>query len=311
MLESFVSFSRSELSSGGPDHHLRTIADIARSRYGGPEERAWAVCCYAAPYNVPAGLAILDEWPLDRPLDGIEGWLVENWRGIPIRKEKRAVRSPAKMARHIRDLRAWASGIGALIDAAESFEDLWSSMRGVWGAGRYTSCKLLEGVRRAGVTSVPQPDIRPNGAKYPRRALSFIHPEHAEELNATGTRTYDAFADGLARGTATAVPAPDVFTAEVLLCDWQQALRGSYYPGRPLDSEIDQARQVSEHFGTDLAALWDVRASLFPPEHLGEAQGWSGRRKELGATWDDHGYWWSDLELDYVATADLADPVRR
>ncbi len=311
---SFEDFSLKELDSGGPDHHITEIATLAHRHY--PEtdfephrvQRAWLVACYLGPYNVPGGLAIHQAFPAPQSVSGAEGWFRGNWNHLPIRKERRPARSPARMAGYLATAAAWVDDLPP-IDA--SFTELWDSLKRVQYVGRYSGSKLLEAMRRADVTFERQPDIRPAGAKYPRRSLARLYPRYVEKL-AGDRRRDDDFVNTLAADVIARVGIPDMFTVETLLCDWNQSLNGSYYPGRPLDSELDQLEQAGPILSrSDRDVVFNARAALFPAVHLGELQGWGGRRKELGRTPIDHFYVWTDRDLDYGATTDLASPVSR
>lgn len=306
----FCEFSRLELGSGGPDHHLWLIGDLARQL--APDyyaERAWLVACYMGPYNVPGGLKIWREFPVDRELDTLEDWLRANWSEIPIRKERRPARSPAKLTEYLRSARAW------VFDGSwdqHDFESVWISLEKVRYVGRYAGMKFIEGMRRANAGVVAkQPDIRAHGAWSPRLALSYLLPFADQTLNRDPSAAASALAESLASGVYKALREdagiPDIYHFEVLLCDFKQALDGHYYPGRPLDSELDQLAVA----GDDRELILAARAARFPELFLGERQGWSGRRKELGATITEHGYVWSDERYDYLKTHDLAKPVAR
>lgn len=321
----FIDFARLELASGGPDHHVHEVADLCRSETCPPRDPAWFIGCYMGPYNIPGGVAIYDSWDrtsvrTDGPFP-IEEWLRCHWAGIPIRRERRPCRSPKKMAVYLQSVAAWLDDL----DPDATYEELWRSLDRVKYIGRYTGMKLLESLRRAGITEAEQPDVRAGkgGDWSPRLALSYLYPAHDEVLNRDSSKAAAEEVECLA---ATVFPEyrekagiPDMYHFEVLLCDFKQAVDGKYYPGRPLDAELVQRAQASGYFGhsgaTDawLEILMKVRADRFPYEHLGEFADppWYDRRKELGTTHELFGYWWSDLLFDYRATEDLGRPKER
>lgn len=259
----FTEFALAEMATGGPDHHLRIIAELGL-------DDPWLICCYAAPYNCPGGLAIHDRWPTPYDLGGVEDWLRENWRGLPIRKERRPARSPAKMAECLISSASWASRtLPGLVRA--DYETLWSSLSEIKYTGRYLGMKLLEGLRRAGVIEATMPDIRAGcGADWsPRLALSHMYPEYDGILNLNGTKAAAKWVNDMAaevyRDRFSFIP--DTYTFEVLLCDFKQHLEGKYDPGKPLRSELEHVRKVEAwpaFRGVDLSGIYRLREELFP-----------------------------------------------
>ncbi len=109
------------------------------------------------------------------------------------------------------------------------------------------------------------------------------------------------------------VPHLSTYQFEVLLCNYRQTLTKTYV-GRHHDSELEQYTKVRNWFGMEHMMMFDFlrkRKDIFPPECLGELNGWTDKRKELNTVFADHGYFWSDLRFDYSKTTDLANPVAR
>lgn len=319
--QNFFEFTRLELATGGPDQHL----DFSRwMGNDGVDDRelAWRAGCYINPYVVISSAVLWSAWSLDDVLadNNLEDWLRQHWRGIPLRRERRAVRSPIKLAQCMREYATWVENeLPGLVD--RPYLELWESLGAhIKGFGRYASNKLCETFRRYGIMHEGMPDIRPAGAWSPRWTLSFLYPEHDELLNRGGDgqralAQINEIAAGLLVELNERFEAPiDYFVMETLLCNYRQALEWRY-PGRSHDSELAYYYKAEEYWGQEaLAGMCDffgTRLKLFPHECLGELHGWRAPRKELDETFTNHGYLWSDVEYDYSRTTDLARPAVR
>lgn len=314
----FPEFIRHELSVGGPDPHMKIVKWICDHSDWSPLEKAWFVGCYVGPYNVPAAEVIFYRFDDPTDLYDIEEWLKLWWSKLPVRRERRPVRAPHKMAKHLRSYCAWLNN-GALesLENARSFEESFSIVSQVYGNGRYATMKLYQALSMVvGVPKFPFVDIVPKGAWSPRLTLSWLYPEEAEALNGSDAARNLEIANVKARTTKEWLRYEqgiylDWFNLEVMLCDYKQAYDGKQYPGRAHDSELEHGIKVSEGFSTPSLKLWQAREELFPYETLGELSGWTSRRKELGEVMTKHKYVWSDLAYDYNKTTDLAFPVAR
>lgn len=314
----FAEFARWERAVGGPDPHMGTAAHLVLT--DPVHDRLWMAGCYVAVYNVPGALKLYERWGArisanDEP--ALVAWLRENWAGIPFRRERRAVRTPEKLARFLisyanwmreRPWRWWRGG-----DKVEQYEQAWwDSGAALYGYGRYAALKLLEFMRRYCDAPIELVGIRARGGWSPREGLMMLWPDvpMIGVNSPTGDRTAEDYAAfTMLRLAEDYGEELDWYMLQVLLCDYKQSWYGRQYPGRSLDSEIEHARKVMDHFGGDLRPFWEARQDLFPAVARGETRGWSRVRGELGHVLRDHGYTWSDLRFDYRATADLAQPV--
>jgi hypothetical protein len=309
----FVKFER---AVGGPDPHMATVGHMSAGL--SLEERLWRAGCYVGVYNVPTAERLWEAWPWPRIVfEGpyLEPWLAMMWGGIVTRRERRAVRTPWQLGHYLMDYAEMASKIVSGQVDISTYERAWTAANGVYGLGRYAALKLLEFWRR--YCDQPQlaiDDIRPAGGWSPRQGLALVFPQHAPALLgddrpahlATANRLAGIFRENLADWGVEL----DWYNTQVLLCDVKQALVGQrQYPGRSLDSEIEYHDAIAD-FWQMPTAMWASRAALFPERALGEVQGWRHVRKELGRVVWQHGYTWTDTRYDFLATSDLARPVR-
>jgi hypothetical protein len=102
------------------------------------------------------------------------------------------------------------------------------------------------------------------------------------------------------------------YELQSLICEYKQAaLGGKQYPVQALDSELGYKARVDAYWGKRPTQFYKVRRAHFQHLALGELQGWPGKRKKLGRVLREQGYNWSDVEFNYKASVDLANPVRR
>jgi len=325
----FREFCRLELASGGPDPHLKLCAYAMRQEPD-PLERAWMALCYVAPYEVSTGAVLWSTWPLRRRVEapGLGPWLQEHWRGLQIRRERRAARTPTKMLASLESARYWIvtdlpklqafqpESYAGPVEQVDAFDALWSSAKhGLQYFGRYALIKVLETLQQGGVVDAPAYDIRPDGGWSPRATLALLFPDHEAALN--GSNSPDDLAVARAATDATIVDLQahtgrpvSYFETEVLLCNYKQAVERKY-PGRPQDTDLGYYHKVKEYWRAVPFPFLRYRHALFPAAVLGERQGWTGPREELGETFQKFQYFWSDLLFDYAMTQDLAFPVPR
>lgn len=313
----FAEFCRLELLAHGPDPHIAMVA-AAADGHG-----LWRAGCYINAYTFGGGAAVWTAWSTPASVlddqEAFRQWVAANWAGIPMRRERRAVKSKPKFAECMLSYAGWMTSHFAF---GMDYEQCWASVRGnVKYFGRYATIKLLETLHRMGAIPVAMQDIMPRGAWSPRLTLSYMWPEYDLELNSSSDApAVLQLANTLALQARDLVQEhcgvlPTWFQVEVLLCNYRQAIERKY-PGRAHDSEMGYYRKAEAYWGKDRLAgdFWGVREALFPRTLLGEFGGWEGERKECCDTYLDRGYFWSDVLYDYEATVDRGDwahPVER
>jgi len=316
--QAFKDFITYELAAGGPDPHMRCVEWMSR---GLPDaEKVWRAGVYVSVYNVPAAEVIWRAWPWARVLDEQEKltpWIAEHWGGLTLRRERRAVRTPAKLAACLISYAWWARdfpGWAVHLPPNEGgFQQAWSLSMEIHGFGRYAMLKLIETLRRMDQLPVTWFDLRSYGGWSPRLTLSLLEPSlPADEAHKDGMvqcgRADVVAGRVLQRLHDEGLPL-DWFRYEVFLCDYRQSAIGMrQYPGRSNDSEMEHHTAVAREGHETL--LWSARQALLPAWARGEIQGWHGVRKPLSEVLATHGYTWSDL-LYRWPVQDLATPERR
>jgi hypothetical protein len=321
----FSEFCRYDMAVGGPDPHMACVGHMSRNE--GWRERMWRAGCYIGVYNVPTAEVIWQNWSWRDVsargwnTDDMGSWISENWQGLALRRERRAVRTPAKLARFFSSYAHWLSEVDDAAwlrkdrNAPESaYEDAWQDVQRVYGLGRYVALKILEFFERYCEAPIHLPDLRPKGGWSPRTALALLYPDHAEALLGDDSRYNCHIANECATHAQMRLLGEyDVvvsrYNLQVLLCDYKQSYVGRrQYPGRSQDSEMMYRQKVGGYFEND-TDMWAARREIFPPDALGEVQGWQDVREELGDVLRDFGYTWSDTKFKYTETTDLRRPI--
>jgi len=321
--EWFAEFMEYEIAAGGPDPHLKTSGYLVENEE--LPERIWMGGCYINPYNSPTAEALWNLWSsqdaLDLGADGMTEVLVSNWKGIATRRERKSVRIPRNFAVFMYDYANWSEGLimSRYYDESyktpeERYNELWDdSQKSVKYLGRYTCFKLLEFYRAFCDMPIRLPDIRPRGGWSPRSMLSILYPDWKDVLLGDDSNdnlaNVNAISEDALDVLADAGLDVDMFVLQVILCDYKQCyFSRRQFPGRSQDSELMYHSKIAEYWDYD-SDFFGVRSRKFPHQVLGELNGWDSVRKELGAVLRDHGYMWSDLLYNYMATTDLAHPV--
>ncbi len=314
----FVEYAKLETGTGGPDPHMKFLGGMLAD--ADPLEKLWRVGCYTAVYNTAGAQVLWEHFPWKKVALADTGgvplaWIQQNWAGLPLRRERRPVRSAAKLHRHLDSLVLWLKLMEPVL-YEYTYEELWAALDELYGVGRYMGMRFLEALRLHCGIPARMPDIRPRGGWGSRLTVSFFYPEYDAELNGNDSMRNVSLANELGRHVKDRLGKDgvdvDLYTTETLLCNYRQALTRGKYPGAPHDSELGYIAAAQRFWGAEYspARAYEARAARFSPLVLGEQRGWAGPRPELGDTKAAHGYWWSDLVYDYTSTRDLAHPVR-
>lgn len=312
----FTEFCEYELATGGPDPHARYIGMLAFPHSW--KEIVWRGGVYAAVYNAPAAEAIYRAWPYERMATEprlLSEWIIQHWAGIPLRRERRAVRTPEKLTRCLNSYAAWMDyQLRPFLenlhpDPYVAYDQMWKAAdRALYGFGRYALTKLLDYYERYCDISISMPDIRPVDGWSPRETLQLFYPGtyiNAHSQNERALRVTNHYAahakDRLAVENGLDM---DWFRFEVLLCEYRQSCEEErQYPGRSIDSELKYLHAVDAYWagGNWQSGIWQMRRVLHPSECLGEVHGWDGPRDDLGGFLNATGHTWSDLLWEYTS----------
>lgn len=329
----FVEFTKFKQQVGEPSPHLAIVGHMMKGR--SLDERLWMLGCYAATYCLPTAQVFWTLIPVDKVRQmgpgRLEDWLTQNWKGVVTRTERRCVRSPKNMRECLWSYAEWMSNEQPSLIwfgkqkaftkySREDYDDTWESVEQVKFFGRYIAIRFIEGLRRYFNVPAMLYDIRSIGGWSPKRALCYLYPQHTTALlrdDKEGNILTDRLASELLDRVKVQLPAINEYVLAAMLCEYKAAFENyKQYPGWTIDQEpllYDKALAYWKN-DIDTTLLWKARKALFPPEVLGELNGWNGTRWDLTTTLRDHGYNWNDLLYVYSETEkrkSWGQPVKR
>jgi hypothetical protein len=323
-LERFADFAAKIKAISGCTPHVTQVAKSAENLPW--TERLWRGGCYAAVYNYPTAEVIWQNWPgpkvvLRNPARFTK-WIAENWAGLPLRKERKAVNAPLRLATCVLSFAAWAESTvpRAVCQQHIGYEEAWEAVNKIQFFGRYISIRFLEYLHRVCELRAVMYDSRPVGGPYPRQGLALLYPQFATALlggnSAEECKESNRAAELCLHELRQFRVYLKHYELQSMICEYKQAFNnGKQYPVKALDSELGYYNRVTDYWNRSIETqFFTTRAAAFRHEALGELQGWAGKRKELGGLLRNYGYNWSDLQYDYNATAAAqawAAPVKR
>jgi hypothetical protein len=328
-LKYFAEFTRAVEFAGGTTPHMLMVAESA-NRQKDFQEKLWWAGCYAFVYNYATAEIIRNTWrPGAWKYDELVTWARDNWKGIKFRKERKAARSPERLATCMDtyfqymitvENREWFVNdtLSSTARYNAAFDDICNEVKYM---GRYIAIRWIEVIRRVFNLAMEMPDLRPRDGDHPRKALALMYPEYHDELMGGNSDSEIAVTNDVVEfckqdmkelyGVST-----DYYTMQSLLCEYKQSCLGrKQYPGKSIDTELVYFDKICNDWWGDRlrdnTIMFDVRKTIFPECMLGELQGWTGVRNELGNVLADYGYTWSDYIYDYIKTTDFSSPVYR
>lgn len=319
-LDNLAQFVKGVELSGGTTPHV-TMAVAKMGEVTDPLEKLWFAGCYALTYNWPTAERIFLEYrPGEFDSDDFLMWSAENWDGIFLRKERKAVYRKsffAESARSYVEFSQWLlvqdSWPTDYLEALEMFTSRCKYM------GRYIGIRWMEVMRRAYGMPWAMPDVRSDGGEHPRKALALLYPQDSVTLLGGNSKAEVAIADLVADRCLQDLRDYGLtlgyYDLQSLLCEYKQSVLGKkHYPGKSIDTEMDYFRKVYDYWGDEKSkesSFYSIREKAFPVWSRGESMGWNGVRKDLNEILVNHRITWSDLVYDYRATTDLSAPVTR
>lgn len=319
----FYEFCYWELKAGGPDPHMKLSIEMSRGQ--SLEEQLWRAGCYIAVYNAPFGEAIWRNWSwsrINKEPEYLYPWLVDNWKKIVTRRERRCVRKPLWMNDYLHGYAEFVRQYPKLLEATkglskfERYERLSEGALEVPRLGRYVALKLMEFLIELCGADAELPDLRPKGGWSPREMLSVLWPEHKEVGLRDDRQELLDLTNQVAEKTRQRLIKEynlelSMFDLQVLLCDYKQSWKSMrQYPGRSIDSELAYCREAEKLWGFK-SEVWEARKKLFLPQNLGELQGWEGPREECAQALRTYKYTWTDTNYNFMATKDFSRPAPR
>lgn len=242
-----------------------------------PEYQAWVVLCYVAFYNLPAGLQFAADCPGPAYLDTA----IRTADKLPKGTERRGLRRPGYLYRHLASVRALAAehgGVQGWLQAgldgsrAANWRLLQYNLQRAWGNGRWAAYKTGEILG-----SVLRYPVRPTDAGHawssgPRQGLALFYGP----VQGNGPRAVarlDDQTEELRKRLRLDGVHLEVEQLETVLCDFHSHHHGRYYVGHDIDQMWKQliegvnGRWLSYDLFERLRA---IRAKVFDPKYLME-----------------------------------------
>ena len=292
----YADFHAAALESSDVDPVYPVLAAIGDTLALTTEARLWLTFVYVAYYHLGSALAAFDNVG---PGPGRPSMpLLHAPTGI----ERRAHRSPAKLAAHLdalTDIAASNGGLGPWLAAAigsglsrtQRWHLLTEQLTHIYGNGRWSSYKTAEMLWKVNGFPIAAPDMGHAHSTGPREGLALLfavpHGNAARNI-----RHLDWLSEQLCvwlRDRGLAAPVEEV---ETTLCDFHALHRGKYYVGHDIDQmQAQLAAPPSALTGAAFAA----RSATLPRRFLGERNSWTGIRPDLnGAYRQGRGIaWWA------------------
>jgi len=329
-LARFTEFASAKVLLGEPMSHGRIVLHLSRDV--GREETAWRLGLYLNCWSVLGAEVIWTEWPFQRVQKepaAFQSWLETNFRGIHTRKERRCVRTAGKFGAAAASYREWmASEIPRLTREAagtspSDYDAWWESLSRVRYFGRYIVANGLDAFRIGSFMNAELYELGTIGNhQSPMRGLALLRQEDAGRLlggegakwlNSLGTETrQEVLRRGRREGEGEWL---SWFAFAALLCEYRQYYEwAAEYAGNSHDEELSY---LLSGYGTYwkkrgfTSRIPQTRSEIFPPECLGEVQGWDGIRIDVAERLKDEGVVWNDLVHDYRATISTGRLVYR
>lgn len=321
-LEQFGLFCQRKKGVNGPDIHMKAAG--AGTEGLDFETRSWRLAVYNNFCSTPSAAVVWATWSWEDMHNGsvndesLEDWIRRNWKGIPIRQNRRPARSVPKLTRSLDTLCLWMRDDFPSLPEM-SYAEAWKSLDSVYTWGRYVKIKWLETCRRflgPDYAHFEAPDIHGSGGWSPRKALGILYPEYAMVVanKARNDKQTLNFVHSLAQELRAYVSENWVETStyelEALLCNYRQTLSTgkTFYAGRTIDSELEYHKKIINFWGDNpylgTFNFFSSRLKAFPIETLGEIQGWDGVRADLSPLLREDNIVWSDAVFSYNASKD-------
>jgi hypothetical protein len=280
MIEQFVTFAKAEIAHGGPEPELAPIVWLTRDSTD--IEKVWAAGVYCSHHCVPSAMVVWRTWRPEQLVgessDFTRGclheWLSEHWNVLPVRNEMRSHRMLEKRAQCLHDFaeytlsERWRTG---------TYDDVWDdSINSVKYYGRYVAIKYMEFLRRMVRPDLILTDVRiAAGAWSVREGLALLFPQTIPWMTDRSDNKPDTVTSVETWANVLRLDLKEKFgvelshfDAQVLLCEFKQMTRGTFYAGKSHNEEYDFAKLVEQDF--DIPEFWAARQALFPASALKE-----------------------------------------
>src|ERR1035437_7541135 len=180
----FADFVAAVKTISGVDPHITMVGLSGQGL--SVADRVWRGGCYANCYNFATAELLWRHFSAEQVAadpEAFERWVTLNWKGgFPIRKERKAVKNPARFSACLISFAQWQQAKDLDFLHYDSYQAAHDDFTTVRYMGPYIAMRFLEYMRRYVTVAVPSlPDFRPV-LVYPRQPLALMWPDRAEAL---------------------------------------------------------------------------------------------------------------------------------
>jgi hypothetical protein len=268
-------FGKVLISSGDIDPVYPVLKHIYQSRGWDlkGDEALWQTALYLASYKLTVGLAIYRNrpWPKDT-----EAFL----RKFPTATERRGLRGPEKMWKHVQSLFAnvnrqtgsisqWITNGWGRCPLA-NYDVFYERCQEIWGNGRWAAFKWCELLKKVHGFPLEAPDMGLKNASGPREGLCMVFGLPS----ATPVDVLNRWAHALrVQLGQLGLEVDDWETLETVLCNYHSHALGKYNVGHDIEEMyVDILKSPFLH-SADHVALFEARSAVFHPKYLRECRG--------------------------------------
>lgn len=293
-----------------PDHPVvKTLQDKLRMR---SETRIWHTLVYLAFMRLPSAHEFWSHYQDPEDISDVED-IPERLVKLPTGFERRGLRVPANMRRHIGELlamrhrygsfRNWLEmGFGA--DTKENWLQLQENLQLVFGNGRWAAYNTGELLMNINDFDVLPGDMGMEGSSGPRWGLAMIFgdvPGNSAKAIDLLNRQAEILLKMLNERFDCGLRIDEL---ETVLCDFHSMFNGQHYIGHYTDL-LQTQLHIAEGDGIDVSEIWEARQFILPAWSLGEFNGWNGERKDLLNCYRQHNEveWWKVYDYPFPEEA--------
>ena len=289
LLEDFIEFSQAQYDCLDYDPFHPMLVHLGKGRT--VEERLWLSMLYMAFYNIGSAWVVFKNTDV---LGKLPAWA----EYMPVGVQRRNLYG-GLVIKHIESFCWLSKKYGSILsyltkgfggDEKVNWTTLKQNVGEAWGNGRWSVYTTSELYQKANKLVVLPWDIMNDGSSGPRAGLIRLHGLTGEPTVELLDRLADRlFAIARKRITTNIFYLPknhyDYGMLESQLCDFNSMCKGLYYVGRDIDRDQERIRAAENRLrlmGMPLPMyeVWEARKAVFDHRHLGEFNGWLGRREE-------------------------------
>lgn len=255
------------------------LKEIGRLLSLDPESLTWLIHVYVAYYDMGSALRCYESNPEPKvPETPILGLFCAT--------ERRGHRDPYRFRPHFESLVSIAENNGGLYrwiskyvgsDPERSWNSVCVALEAIHGNGRWAAYKIAEMLQKVADLPIQAPDMGHANSTGPRDGLAYLYSDLPSGNRSEDIAKLDAVSEDLVDRLSKRGVVAKIEEVETSLCGLKSLINGHYYIG----ADIDKMQESLDKQPCSLTPIaYEARRNVFPPEYLGELNGWRGIDKE-------------------------------